>query len=101
VPRGASFSAMRIEDWTRSAQARERFDLVVVDPPRSGLGPAVRSWLASSRPSVVSYVSCDPVSLARDAGFLVDSGYTVESAELYDFYPQTSHIESHVRFRVD
>jgi len=101
VPRGASFSAMRIEDWTRSAQARERFDLVVVDPPRSGLGPAVRSWLAEARPSALSYVSCDPVSLARDAGFLIDAGYAVESAALYDFYPQTAHIESHVRFRVD
>ncbi|MBU0928180.1 MAG: TRAM domain-containing protein [Spirochaetes bacterium] len=97
---GAAFAASRIEEWTRSPQARARFDYVVVDPPRAGLGAQVRAWLASSRPERIGYVSCDPVSLARDAGFLVKAGYEVESASLLDFYPQNSHVESHVRFRL-
>ncbi len=98
---GAGFSASSIEEWTRSAQARERYDYVVVDPPRAGLTATVRAWLAAARPAAIGYVSCDPVSLARDAGFLVKAGYAVESAALYDFYPQTSHVESYARFTLD
>jgi len=98
---GAGFSASSIEDWTRSAQARERFDYVVVDPPRAGLTATARAWLAAARPAYIGYVSCDPVSMARDAGFLVKAGYAVESASLFDFYPQTSHVESYARFRLD
>ncbi len=97
---GASFAATSLEAWTRSPQARRRYDFVVADPPRAGLSREVREWLAAARPGVVSYVSCDPVSLARDAGFLAAHGYEVEFARLYDFYPQTSHLESHVRFRL-
>jgi len=100
VGKKATYAATSIEDWTRSAQARERFDYVVVDPPRAGLSAKVRSWLAASRPPVIGYVSCDPVSLARDAGFLVAEGYVVESATVFDFYPQTSHVESYARFRL-
>jgi len=98
---GAGFSASSIEDWTRSSQARERFDYVVVDPPRAGLTATARAWLAAARPAAIGYVSCDPVSLARDAGFLVKAGYAVEGAALYDFYPQTSHVESYARFTLD
>jgi len=97
---GASFAAQSIEAWTRGPQAARRYDCVVVDPPRAGLSRIVREWLASARPGLISYVSCDPVSLARDLGFLVESGYEIEQATLYDFYPQTSHLESHVRLRL-
>lgn len=96
----ADYAALSIEAWSRSAGAREHFDYVVVDPPRAGLAPAVRAWLARSRPPVLGYVSCDPVSMARDAGFLVQAGYTIEHVSLFDFYPQTSHLESHARFRL-
>lgn len=101
VGKAASYAATSIEDWTKSSQARERFDYVVVDPPRAGLSAQVRAWLAASRAPLIGYVSCDPVSLARDAGFLVAAGYVVESATVFDFYPQTSHVESYVRFRLD
>ena len=89
---GASYAAASLETWTRSAQARERFDYVVVDPP------PVRAWLAASKAPAIGYVSCDPVSLARDSGALLKAGYTVESATVFDFYPQTSHVETYVRF---
>jgi len=101
VGKAASYAATSIEDWTKSSQARERFDYVVVDPPRAGLSAQVRSWLAASRAPLIGYVSCDPVSLARDAGILVAAGYAIESATVFDFYPQTSHVESYVRFRLD
>ena len=101
VGKAASYAATSIEDWTKSSQAREHFDYVVVDPPRAGVSAQVRGWLVASRPSFIGYVSCDPVSLARDAGILVAAGYVVESATVFDFYPQTSHVESYVRFRLD
>jgi len=101
VGKSAAFAATSIEDWTKSPQARERFECVVVDPPRAGLSATVRTWLAASKPDVIGYVSCDPVSLARDAGALIKAGYSVESATVFDFYPQTSHVESYARFRLD
>lgn len=101
VGKAADYSATSIESWTRSSQASGQFDHVVVDPPRAGLASAVRSWIAASRPSSLGYVSCDPVSLARDAGFLVRSGYRIQKARLFDFYPQTSHVETYVRFLLD
>jgi 23S rRNA (uracil1939-C5)-methyltransferase len=98
---GASYAASSLETWSRSAQARERFDYIVVDPPRAGLAAPVRAWLAKSKAPVVGYVSCDPVSLARDSGALLKAGYVVESATVFDFYPQTSHVETYVRFILD
>jgi len=101
VGKHADFTAMSVEDWTRSTQARIRFDHVVVDPPRAGLAKDVRLWIANARPATLGYVSCDPVSLARDAGHLVRAGYKVESARIFDFYPQTAHVETYVRFKLD
>lgn len=101
VGKAADYAATSIESWTRSTQATGHFDHVVVDPPRSGLAAPVRSWIATSKPSSLGYVSCDPVSLARDAGFLVRAGYVVQHARIFDFYPQTSHVETYVRFRLD
>lgn len=101
VGKAADYSATSIESWTRSSQAAGHFDHVVVDPPRAGLASAVRSWIAASRPSSLGYVSCDPVSLARDAGFLARSGYSIKMARIFDFYPQTSHVETYVRFQLD
>lgn len=97
VGAGADFSASAMEDWTKSPQARQAFDHVLVDPPRTGLAPSVRDWLARAKPPTIGYVSCDPVSLARDAGALSGAGYDVASITLYDFYPQTPHVESYAR----
>jgi 23S rRNA (uracil1939-C5)-methyltransferase len=98
VGKGADYAALSMESWTTSAQARASFDYVLVDPPRAGLAPVVRAWLLSSRPACIGYVSCDPVSLARDSGELVRGGYRLERLALYDFYPQTAHVESYARF---
>lgn len=69
-------------------------DLAVVDPPRSGLGARVARNLATLDAPRVIYVSCDPVTLARDLVFLLAAGYRIEQAHLLDLFPQTYHLES-------
>jgi len=69
-------------------------DLIVVDPPRSGLGDRVARLLASADAPRVTYVSCDPSTLARDLVPLLAAGYRVEQVHLVDLFPQTYHLES-------
>jgi 23S rRNA (uracil1939-C5)-methyltransferase len=69
-------------------------DLIVVDPPRSGLGDSVTAALATLAAPRVTYVSCDPATLARDLAPLQTAGYRVEEAHLVDLFPQTYHLES-------
>ena len=74
--------------------ARGRYDLVLLDPPRVGaetLIPQMARW----RPRRVVYVSCQPSSLARDAGILVhELGYSLSRAGIIDMFPHTAHVES-------
>jgi 23S rRNA (uracil1939-C5)-methyltransferase len=69
-------------------------DLVVIDPPRSGLGDSVARALASLAAPRLTYVSCDPATLARDLVPLLAAGYQVEEAHLLDLFPQTYHLET-------
>lgn len=78
-----------------------RFDVVIVDPPRAGLDASVIRALVSEPPELLLYVSCLPSSLARDLGPLMESGYRVEHLELFDFYPQTYHVELLAALRRD
>ncbi len=73
---------------------KSRPDLVVVDPPRGGLGEKVAQKIATMRASGISYVSCDPATLARDLKVLLASGYRIQQAHLVDLFPQTFHLES-------
>jgi 23S rRNA (uracil1939-C5)-methyltransferase len=72
-------------------------DFVVADPPRSGLGASVVRLLAGLAAPQLTYVSCDPSTLARDLAILLASGYRVEQVHLVDLFPQTYHIESVVQ----
>ena len=73
-------------------------DVVILDPPRTGVAPdAVAGLLAWSAPRVV-YVSCDPPTLARDAARLTAGGYTMTSLEAFDLFPNTAHVESVATF---
>jgi 23S rRNA (uracil1939-C5)-methyltransferase len=69
-------------------------DLIVVDPPRAGLGDRVASALASIGAPSLTYVSCDPATLARDLVPLQAAGYRVKEVHLVDMFPQTYHLES-------
>jgi len=71
-----------------------RPDLVVVDPPRGGLGEVVVRGLGRLGARQVTYVSCDPATLSRDLAGLLDAGYRVQRAHVVDLFPQTFHIES-------
>jgi 23S rRNA (uracil1939-C5)-methyltransferase len=71
-----------------------RPDLVVVDPPRSGLGESVARLLAKLNAPRIIYVSCDPATLARDLICLLADGYGIESVHLVDLFPQTYHLET-------
>ena len=69
-------------------------DLVVADPPRGGLGENVVRSLAKLSAPRMTYVSCDPSTLARDLRTLLGLGYRIDGAHLIDLFPQTYHIES-------
>ncbi len=72
-------------------------ELVVVDPPRAGLGAKTTQLLAALRVKRIVYVSCDPATLARDIRLFLETGYHVEEVHMVDLFPQTFHIESVVR----
>jgi 23S rRNA (uracil1939-C5)-methyltransferase len=74
--------------------ARHAPDYVVVDPPRAGLGERIARQLAARAVPQLTYVSCDPATLARDLRILLASGYRVDAIHLVDLFPQTFHIEA-------
>jgi 23S rRNA (uracil1939-C5)-methyltransferase len=69
-------------------------DVVIVDPPRSGLAGSVVDWLAERQVPWIAYVSCDPATLARDVKRLVRQGYSLSEVAFFDQFPQTYHVES-------
>jgi 23S rRNA (uracil1939-C5)-methyltransferase len=82
-------------DFLRSAVLqRDRPDLVVLDPPRSGAGAEVCSLLARIAAPTLIYVSCSPETLPADLKTLTASGYTFAELHLFDLFPQTTHIET-------
>jgi 23S rRNA (uracil1939-C5)-methyltransferase len=86
--RRADIVCSSIERWRP-----RRADLVVADPSRSGLGRQAVVVLAATEAPRSVVVSCDPVSLARDAGLLRESGYEHVRSTVYDLFPQTHHVE--------
>jgi 23S rRNA (uracil1939-C5)-methyltransferase len=91
-----------MEDWIAAGAdglcGAAKPDVVVVDPPRAGLSGAVRAFLKKLGCPLILYISCDIGSLARDSAFLLESGYSLDEYRLFDFYPQTAHVESLCRF---
>jgi 23S rRNA (uracil1939-C5)-methyltransferase len=82
------------EQYLKNVAGKLQPDLVVVDPPRSGLGESVVKSLAALEAPRMVYVSCDPATMARDLVGLLGAGYRVEQAHLVDLFPQTYHLES-------
>jgi len=69
-------------------------DLVVVDPPRAGLGERTARALGRMTVPRVTYVSCDPATLSRDLRILLEFNFRVEQVHLLDMFPQTFHMET-------
>jgi 23S rRNA (uracil1939-C5)-methyltransferase len=71
-----------------------RPDMIIVDPPRAGLGAKTVAGIITQGAANLVYISCDPATLARDGKQLTEGGYTMSSIALFDMFPQTYHIES-------
>lgn len=69
-----------------------RADLVVLDPPRLGPGRTSCRMIVDSKARVVSYVACDPASLARDTAILAALGYDLTDIRAFDLFPMTHHV---------
>ena len=74
--------------------AKQHFDVLIIDPPRSGIEKPVLTWIQEKKIPVIRYLSCDPVTHSRDVKKLLEAGYKLKELYLLDYYPQTSHIES-------
>ena len=83
---------LRVEEYLRGTS--EKFDFVVADPSRAGLGAAVTEQLVRIGPKRLVLVSCDPATLARDLRVLVGGGFAIEKMTLVDLFPQTYHLET-------
>jgi 23S rRNA (uracil1939-C5)-methyltransferase len=81
------------------AKLKEKPELVVLDPPRAGLTPGIVKHLTRIAPARITYVSCDPPTLARDLAAFTKAGYDISSVHLFDLFPQTFHMETVVGLR--
>jgi 23S rRNA (uracil1939-C5)-methyltransferase len=93
-PGQRAIEATTLEFLRGAVVQRERPDLVVMDPPRAGVGADVCALLARVAAPTMVYVSCDPVTLARDFKMLCGDGYHVVKLHLVDLFPQTFHLET-------
>jgi 23S rRNA (uracil1939-C5)-methyltransferase len=89
-----SFAATTLDFLQAAVVQRERPSLILMDPPRAGIGSEVCALLARIRAPELVYVSCDPVTLARDLALLVAAGYEITALHLVDMFPQTFHMET-------
>lgn len=76
-----------------AAASNEKYDVVIMDPPRSGSTVKFLKSVVKLAPKTVVYVSCNPETLARDLMFLVRNGYKVKKIQPVDMFPHTNHVE--------
>ena len=94
APRNVRPTRAATEEFLQKRSEKLAVDLVLVDPPRAGLGDKATAALCRTSASRVTYVSCDPATLSRDLRLLLESGFKVERAHLFDLFPQTAHMET-------
>lgn len=87
------YAANLDSDLAGAGWARETYDRVLIDPPRSGAEAICRQASRFGAARIV-YVSCNPATLARDAGLLAAEGYVLDQAGVMDMFPHTTHVES-------
>jgi len=85
------------ENITKKSWAQEGFNKILLDPARSG-ALEVMSHIVKLAPERVVYVSCNPVTLARDTKLLVENGFRLQKIGILDMFPQTGHVESMLLF---
>jgi 23S rRNA (uracil1939-C5)-methyltransferase len=94
APANVRCLAETTERYLAALAAGTTVDLVVADPPRAGLGERCAQLLTRLAAPRITYVSCDPATLARDLKALTAGGYRIEQMHLVDLFPQTFHLES-------
>jgi 23S rRNA (uracil1939-C5)-methyltransferase len=77
-----------------AAALQNEIDFVLLDPPRTGAESRVIAGVLGLKPQRISYVSCDPATLARDLKKLIAGGYHLASVSAFDMFPQTHHVET-------
>jgi len=82
----------QLNAWLAEQGGKER--LLYANPPRTGLEPELKNWVAQLRPARIAYLSCSAGTLRRDLEVLERAGYRVEQIIPYDFFPQTHHVET-------
>jgi 23S rRNA (uracil1939-C5)-methyltransferase len=93
-PGRRAVEATTVEFLRDAVVQRNRPELIVMDPPRAGVGAEVCALLARIAALEIVYVSCDPVTLARDLKTLVEAGYNLTELHMVDMFPQTFHLET-------
>jgi 23S rRNA (uracil1939-C5)-methyltransferase len=91
----ATLEIARVADWlAANSDARAPVDFLLLDPPRAGAEDGAINGILALSPRHISYVSCDPATLARDLKALAAGGYTLDSLAAFDMFPQTHHVET-------
>lgn len=85
-------SSERVDKWVRGV--KNKFDVVILDPPRSGAGQSVMQQICRQTLQKIIYIACDPAALARDVLIAKKNGWKLETVVAFDLFPQTHHIES-------
>lgn len=81
------------DDFERTVWAKSDIDKVLMDPGRLG-AEKVCNWLVKKSPEIIVYVSCNPLTMARDLRILLQGGYTFKKWSSFDMFPRTEHVET-------
>lgn len=93
IPNVKFYSQDLTQDFSRHAWAKQGFDALLIDPPRAG-AEEIMHYVPNFSAKKIVYVSCNPATLARDAGILVQHGYQLKKAGVMDMFTHTGHVES-------
>ncbi|MBJ8420066.1 23S rRNA (uracil(1939)-C(5))-methyltransferase RlmD [Acinetobacter courvalinii] len=93
LPQAMFFSQDLTKDFSHHSWAKQGFDALLIDPPRSGAFE-VMQYVPNFGAKRIVYVSCNPSTLARDAGVLAQYGYRLKKAAVMDMFTHTEHVES-------
>ncbi len=97
----AKITCENISDFlAENANDLKKIDFILLDPPRAGAEKEIIEGIIRIKPAEISYVSCDPSTLARDLRVLCDNNYLIDSIVALDLFPQTHHIETVVRLKL-
>lgn len=90
----AEIANRNVGHWLEDDALQSQPDFLLLDPPRTGAESRVIAGIIKLKPKRISYVSCDPATLARDLKKLIAGGYALNTLEAFDMFPQTHHVET-------